>query len=425
MKKFIFILLAFLATTVNAQNIALNFTRVPVVQFLEATYKAILKQDYVIDPALVADQKQITINIKSVSPQDLPKVLADILSANKITATKKNGVNYIQPTVETPQAFQQSKPEPEQQPLAPIATITDIKPTKPTKTATEDAQAEDAPITLPEYQNTLYYPKNRKPSELQQLAFAVLGFDAPILPDAILLRGTPDKIAKAITLLDTYDGKQSQEIIVKAVILEYTSDKTNATALQAIFDLFKGKLRIGLGQGVSVTNFLKLSLPSIGIDGALTLVNTDNRFELLSKPFVRVKNGNRARFVVGSDVPTLDSIQTDKNGNPVQSVSYKTAGVIFEFMPTIIGDKVEIQLNQQLSQFQQTKTSGINSPTIYKRELQTTFTATGDELTLIGGLDEEKNTEDTSSVTFMPWFKSNSKNQSNTQIIIILEVQRV
>lgn len=58
-------LILFLYTSlVQAETVSLNFSKAPVVSFLEATYRHMLHRDYILDPRLVDDGRKVTINIK-------------------------------------------------------------------------------------------------------------------------------------------------------------------------------------------------------------------------------------------------------------------------------------------------------------------------------------------------------------------------
>ena len=55
-----------------------------------------------------------------------------------------------------------------------------------------------------------------------------------------------------------------------------------------------------------------------GFDVAVSKLASDNRFNLVSSPSLRVSSGESARVVVGQDVPVLGAVTVPANGAPVQ-----------------------------------------------------------------------------------------------------------
>ena len=76
---------------------------------------------------------------------------------------------------------------------------------------------------------------------------------------------------------------------------------------------------------------------------------------------------------------------------------------------------------QQISQFVATTTGVNNTPTLIKRELSTLVTAKDDEIILIGGLDEQRTTNNESGLSFLPSFlRYSTHDGQNTEIVLML-----
>jgi len=74
----------------------------------------------------------------------------------------------------------------------------------------------------------------------------------------------------------------------------------------------------------------------------------------------------------------------------------------------------------------QTKSSGIDSPTLTKRQISTTVAAQPGELIVLGGLDQNRDDRANRGFSFLPRFaRSSSSEKTSTQVLIILQVQRV
>lgn len=110
----------------------------------------------------------------------------------------------------------------------------------------------------------------------------------------------------------------------------------------------------------------------------------------------------------------------------VQSVDYRSSGVILGLSPTVRDEGVELLVEQQISDFARTETGVNNSPTLTKRSLTTTVNAGDGELIVLGGLTQEKNSSSSSGLSFLPSFmRSDSRDDSRTELLLLLQVDRV
>ncbi len=66
----------------------------------------------------------------------------------------------------------------------------------------------------------------------------------------------------------------------------------------------------------------------------IELFREDSHFRVISSPTLRVKSGSTGNFSVGSDVPVLSNV-TYQDTRAVQSIEYRSSGVIFEIQPLI------------------------------------------------------------------------------------------
>lgn len=171
------------------------------------------------------------------------------------------------------------------------------------------------------------------------------------------------------------------------------------------------------------SNFLQFSGGSI--DVLYELFSQDSRFHVVSSPHLRVSSGNEGRFSVGSDVPVLSSV-TYKDNTPVQSVEYRSSGVIFTVKPLITQHIISLDVNQQLSNFAKTETGVNNSPTLIKREIATNVNLQDGDIIILGGLAENKDSKANTGFSFLPdVFKSKSDEKTKTDIMIALQVKKV
>lgn len=170
-------------------------------------------------------------------------------------------------------------------------------------------------------------------------------------------------------------------------------------------------------------NFIKFS--SGHLSALVELFNTDSRFTVVSSPSLRARSGTSASFSVGEDVPVLGNVSYSGDKS-VQSVEYRSSGVIFNVMPEVRQDVIDLSISQELSNFAKTHTGVNNSPTLIKRNIQTSVSVNDGDIILIGGLADNKDTDANTGLSFMPsWFSSSSKENTKTDIVIILQAKKV
>lgn len=241
--------------------------------------------------------------------------------------------------------------------------------------------------------------------------------------DMLTFRGSDQDIAKLRVLLPQLDIPEPQAN-VQLLVYEFQSGSQDSSALKAVADLLGG--RLGLTAGLARQGDASLRLDVSGLSVVADVLKTDERFKVVSRPFLSVKSGSAARFQSGSDVPVLGSVSQDKNGNPVQSVEYRSSGVILDVTPSIREQDVELSISQQLSDFSQTQIGVNSSPTLNKRELRTTLVTKFGEVVVLGGLKSERHTD---SKRWLPFFRSlplsKSSDERSTELVILLQLQPV
>ncbi len=243
-------------------------------------------------------------------------------------------------------------------------------------------------------------------------------------PELIVFQGRAADWARFQKLAAEIDSRPA-EIVVKAVVYEVGNAQSEGGALALALKVAGGKLGINLGNAGSAGGWSAV-LHGAGLDVVFNALGQDSRFKVVSSPRLRVMSGQSARLVVGSDTPVLGAANLDKNGNPVQSVEYKSSGVIFSLTPQLRGGMSELAITQQISNFVPTTTGVNGSPTLIKRELATAVGVTDDDVLVLGGLEEAKDSGVDSGPTWLPgWLRGSSADKSNSEILLILQAQRI
>ncbi len=217
------------------------------------------------------------------------------------------------------------------------------------------------------------------------------------------------------------------DVVVKGVVYEVSNDKKEGSAVGLAMSILNGKIGISGGTMRDLGNAAKVALTGgINLDAVYSAFSTDSRFRNISSPTVRVRSGESAYLEAGASVPVRSESSLDRNGNPVASVKYQPSGIIFDIRPTVRQEVIELVINQQISSFTATTTSGIDSPTLNKRQATTTISAQPGELLVIGGLEESRTSNEDSGLPFLPRFlRTNGEQDSKTEILLVLQVQKL
>lgn len=410
--KRLFLAAMFLPFMAYAENLSLSFKAIPVMDFAEATYKSILNKDYVISPDLIGLDKRVTINIKQIDRTKLPQLLGDVLASVGVSAREVSGIvrlerdsNLEQPTPASP-SFRPS--------AGGVAT--------PDSGNMAREDVDDFEI---------YRPKNRTVEYLQSvLRSAGLSIGSPsgsqgnqVAQQSIVVMGGEKRRAKIMKLLSQLDQPQIA-MNVRAALVEFTDAKDDTFSLGALLDVLGGKLNLALNAGMVPTdNFARLKTG--GIDAVLKAINGDSRFRFRTQPSIRLVDGERGRLMVGSEVPVRGALTLSKDGTPVQSVDYRSSGLVLTVQPRALDGRFTANVVQEVSSFASTSTSNIDSPTLNKRSIEAVVEAEDGEVVVLAGLDEESSTSTRSGLSWLPFPTSNTSTERKTQLLVLLEFQRL
>jgi type II secretory pathway component GspD/PulD (secretin) len=165
--------------------------------------------------------------------------------------------------------------------------------------------------------------------------------------DVLVYYGRKSEIKRLQTLLPLIDTA-SEEVIVAAYVFEVQTSERNGSGLALAAKLLSGKLNIQIGASGGFDNFIRVNTGSL--DALYELFRTDSRFHVVSSPRLRVKDGASATFSVGNEVPVLGQVSYADN-RPIQSIEYRSSGVILDVKPQIRTDNIDLVIKQQLSSF--------------------------------------------------------------------------
>lgn len=401
---------------VAADHFDLNFPNpVKVSELAKIVYGEILSENFILEPDLLKDDAVVSSNLRDMTKLTVGQAFASVLQLQGYQAEKINGVNFIRKRrdADNSQIFYY---RPMYRKTDYLIGLSSALFKKGSFTSQRSVKSQPVPVIAPSGLSP------SKPSVSDSGISATSVIDKDI--DSLIFNGPQveiDLLKKVLAQIDT----PVQQVFVKGTVYEVTTTSKEGSAFGLAVSLLKGRFGISIGGTAAPIGDL-ITFKNASIDAVFSALNSDNHFKSVSNPSLRVQSGASARFSVGSDVPVLGAVQMDRNGNPVQSVEYKPSGVIFDLKPTIHQAGIDLVINQQLSSFIPT-TSGVNgSPTLIKREISTTVGAIDNDVIVLGGLDEDKSSADSSGFSFLPAFlKSRGGEVDKTQILLVLQVQKI
>lgn len=389
------------------QPVRFDFKSVNVAQVIQLIYGEVLVTPYVLDPEVLNDARAVSFRYSS-EKGDVRTFVKTFLDSLGYTAVNKNGIDLIT----------KHQVEAKQEPVIEL----------------------DSFVYRPRYRDVNYLSRLLAP--LFRGAFSVNRAvaspgakpDKPVPEgsaaamvdqngDVLVFTGTGKEVDQLKKLLPQVDF-QLGEVVVRGVVYEVTMSDKDGSAFGLFASLLGGKLSAGFGAAESIGAFLRFK--NTALDAVYSVVNQDSRFKVMSSPSLRIRSGSEGTFSVGQDVPVLGSVSYPSNGLAVQSVTYRSSGVLFNIMPTVRESVIDLSIDQQLSNFAQTTTGVNSSPTLTKRALKTSVGMQDGDLIVLGGLTENKESSSHDGPSFLPRFlHTTGKENSRSEILLVLQVQRI
>lgn len=195
----------------------------------------------------------------------------------------------------------------------------------------------------------------------------------------------------------------------------------------------------GLSIGTSGFNFRLLDNAG-DVRLVLNALASTNRATILSSPRVVARNGETATIQVGQEVPIIASQQVAATGTTTgattttatttvpQSIQYKNTGVILNVKPVIhSGDRVDLDVAQEVSAAQATTTGVSTSPTFSTRKVQTKLSLRNGATVLLGGLMSSNRSEGNAGIPLIKdipvvgqLFRNDTGKSDRTELIVLI-----
>lgn len=265
-----------------------------------------------------------------------------------------------------------------------------------------------------------------------------LGLSAPVSVqadpgrNALLVLAAPNDANAVIAAIRRLDQPQRQ-VFIEAVIAEVS---------------LTDEMRFGINYSINMGNaVLSQMSPLLNKDtnmGGLSFVLHNSNADMVvralsdvtdvrvvSAPRLLVLDNETATLQVGNQVPIMTQTQqsTQSAGSPiVSSVEMRDTGVILAVRPRVgAGGSISLDLFQEVSDAVATGSSGINSPTIEMRRLQSTVAARSGDTIALGGLMRDSGRRQRNGTPLLSdipvlgaLFSTREQKNERTELIVLL-----
>lgn len=252
--------------------------------------------------------------------------------------------------------------------------------------------------------------------------------------NTLIFQGGSDAYTKLLALLQELD-KPARSVLIEVTVAEVTLDDSTQLGVEWAFNNSRasgttlGGTLGGLGIGAGGLTVRRLgSLGDVRL--ILNLLATSNKANVLSSPRIMARNGETSTIQVGSEIPTITSVQSTSSTltatGVLQSVQYRKTGIILTVKPTIYsGDRIDLDVSQEVSD--STKLGAANSPIIDTRKVETRLSLKDGSPVLLGGLIQQNNSRAETGIPLLKdipgagqLFRTNNDTGRKTELLILI-----
>lgn len=250
--------------------------------------------------------------------------------------------------------------------------------------------------------------------------------------NSILMLATPTEFGVIETALRQVDLPPKQ-VLVEVTLVDVTLSDELRYGVQWHFEF--GDNSVSLGKSASPSaEFPGFSWAHTSGSTASAVLNALEEMtdvQVISSPKLLVLNNHSATLQVGDEVPVPKASAvstTDSNAPIVNSIEYKTTGVILTVTPRINeGGLIMLDIEQEVSNVAKTVSSGIDAPTIQQRRVTSSVATQSGSTIALGGLIRSTYSNGKSGVPFLKdipllgaAFRTGDKTERRSELVVLL-----
>lgn len=251
--------------------------------------------------------------------------------------------------------------------------------------------------------------------------------------NSLLIYASPYEYQRISAMIEKLD-KLPIQVMIEATIAEVTLNDQLKHGLSWFFNNAESRFTFSdAASGAVSSSFPGFSYVFTETDArvALNAIASVTDVKVVSSPTLMVLDNKTAHLQVGDQVPvaTQSAVSTINPDAPiVNSVSFRDTGVILNITPRVSDSGVVVlDIAQEVSSVTSTTTSGIDSPTIQQRRIETSVAVHDGESLALGGLIEDSRNVTSAGVPYLSKipllgeiFKSKKKEVGRTELLVLI-----
>ena len=259
----------------------------------------------------------------------------------------------------------------------------------------------------------------------------------------LVIRTTPRVYRVMKALLNRLDSVPAQ-VLLQVLIVEVALNDGNEFGVEFNFKGSGGTAMTSIG-----TNFDKLN-PGVRpneMGGNFYIANPNNpdekfayiralaqrnKIKIISSPQLLVTSNTEAKIQIGDDVPLITgSVSSSESvaGQVTNTYNYRETGIIMTMTPQVTSsDLIALEIKQEVSEpVTNTISTAKDTPVIQKREIETSMTIGNGKTMIMGGMIQEKHSDDLNSIPIIsdiPFlgrlFGHTDQSKSRTEMLVLV-----
>lgn len=227
-----------------------------------------------------------------------------------------------------------------------------------------------------------------------------------------------------------------EQVMIETIIVEASLDSD--TKLGVEWTMVQDKLlgnpgvtgaggtRFGLGNATPPLEGFNYSVTGGNVGGFLHILQTDDRFHVLSTPRIFTANNVEAEINISQRVPYVVSQREDAAGNITFNYAFEDVGIVLRVTPRITANGyVTLDVVQTANDLQ--GFTDFNAPIVNQRQAQTTVAVMDGETIILGGIIRTTVTSNTRKLPILGdipilgnLFRTTSRNNQKTELLVFL-----
>jgi general secretion pathway protein D len=256
--------------------------------------------------------------------------------------------------------------------------------------------------------------------------------------NSLVVLATPEGYRQVEAALKRLDILPLQ-VLIEATLMEVTLNDSLEYGVRWFFEAGDSSFTFTdaateAGAAVLGSSFPGFSyvFDSDNIRATLNALRGITEVKFLSAPTLMVLDNETARLQVGDEVPvaTRSSTSTiDADAPIVNDLEFRDTGVILNITPRVnAGGLVILDVEQEVSEVTETTSSGIDSPTIQQRKMESTIAVQNGETIVLGGLIRDRLEEGETKIPVLGdipivgnLFKSTDNASTRTELLVLIK----